>query len=193
MDMKIARRRRPPASKAKRAGRRSRAHDFIIFKIGILRRLIERYANPWITEGHDMTVAEWRILTHLFSASPMTATELSGRLCTDKAEVSRACSSLIANGHVSSNPDPDDRRSTFLAITRSGEQLHDRILPLRQALQDELAARLTASENRTLHKALNKLIEHLSVRLADGGAEISPPPARTPARRKRPAPARRPK
>ncbi len=168
MATKTARRKKPQAPNTKQTGRRSQALDFVIYKIGILRRLIERYANPAITEGHGLTVAEWRVLTHLFSTSPMTATELSARLWTDKAEVSRASSALIAKGLVASRPDAEDRRSTLLAITKSGEQLHDRILPLRQLLQDELTTVLTAAESRTLHKTLEKLIGYLSAQLAAG-------------------------
>ena len=92
---KAKRRKAGQNPRTKPATRHSQALDFIIYKIGILRRLIERYANPAITEAYDMTIAEWRVLTHLFSTSPMTATELSRRLWTDKAEVSRACASLI--------------------------------------------------------------------------------------------------
>jgi DNA-binding MarR family transcriptional regulator len=192
MATKTARPERPPAPKTKRTGRRSQALDFVIYKVGILRRLIERYANPPITEGHGLTVAEWRVLTHLFTTSPMTATELSARLWTDKAEVSRASSALIAKSLITSRPDAEDRRSTLLAITKSGEQLHDRILPLRRLLQDELTAVLTARESRMLHMTLDKLIEYLSAQLAAGETAASAKPRAT-AARKRPAAARTPK
>ncbi len=192
MASRVKRRKAGQQASAKRESRHSQALDFIIYKIGILRRLIERYANPAITETYGMTVAEWRVLTHLFSTSPMTATELSRRLWTDKAEVSRACSSLIAKGLIASRPDAGDRRSALLSITRSGEQLHDRILPLRRTLQNELTAELTVVESRTLHRSLDKLIRLLSERLLAGEESAAPARARPgTARRRKSAPVRR--
>jgi DNA-binding MarR family transcriptional regulator len=185
----MAGRRRTPQTAATRGqarepvGRQSPALDFILFKIGILRRLLERYSNPVIPEQYGATVAEWRVLTHLFASAPTTATELSARLCADKAEISRACSSLIAKGHVSRRPDKTDARSVLLAITRSGIELHNRILPVRRVLEDELAAVLTASEGRTLHRALDKLIEHLLAKTATPPAGVTAPKRR----RSRPA------
>jgi DNA-binding MarR family transcriptional regulator len=133
---------------------------------------MERYSSPIGPAQHHTTLAEWRVLTHLFSCSPTTVTELRTRLCADKAEVSRACSSLITKGYIIQRPDPSDARSTLLIVTPSGIDLHNRILPLRQILEDELAAALTAQESTMLHQALDKLIQYLST--SNGGAARKP-------------------
>lgn len=154
-----------------------------MFKVGMLRRMIERYSNPTIPRRFGTTVAEWRVLTHLYSSSPMTATALSARLCADKAEVSRACNSLIRKGHVTRQLDASDARSMHLAISRSGVALHDRILPLRRALEDELKGILGAAQTEQLHRTLDELIRHFAAKLET--ATVPPPAAKALTRARR--------
>src|SRR5215471_17882084 len=108
----------------------SPAHRSFIYKIGILRRLLDRYSGPALTLQSGLTLAEWRVLTNLYSFSPTTSRQLCLRLHTDKAEVSRACAALIASGYARRHVDPHDRRSALIVITPRGVRLHDQIIPL---------------------------------------------------------------
>jgi DNA-binding MarR family transcriptional regulator len=158
-----------PAGRA--AERRiSPAHRSFIYKIGILRRLLDRYSGPAFTVQSGLTLAEWRVLTNLYSFAPTTSRQLCLRLHTDKAEVSRACAALIASGYASRRADPNDRRSAVILITPRGERLHDRIIPLRQALQRELEAPLNRAEVAELHRILDKLMGYFAERIVAGKA-----------------------
>src|ERR1700751_1543066 len=79
----------------KAAPRTSPAHKFFIYKVGILRRALDRYSGPGLVKRSGLTVAEWRVLTHLYEA-PATALELRMQGHADKAEISRACAGLVA-------------------------------------------------------------------------------------------------
>jgi hypothetical protein len=69
-----------------RAGQQtSRPHRSFIYKIRILRRLLDRYSGPTLTLQSGLTLAEWRVLTNLYSSSPTTSRQLCLRLHTDKA------------------------------------------------------------------------------------------------------------
>ena len=120
----------PPASKSV-----SPAYQSFLYKIATLRRLLDRYSGDELTVQSGLTLAEWRVLTVLYSSSPLTSRQLGQHLRADKAEVSRACTSLSKKEHISTTPDPSDRRSAFLAITARGRRLHDKVIPLRQALR----------------------------------------------------------
>jgi DNA-binding MarR family transcriptional regulator len=162
----------------------SPAHKFFIYKVGILRRALDRYSGPGLVKRSGLTVAEWRVLTHLYEA-PATALELRMQGHADKAEISRACAGLVAKGYVRADIDPNDRRSAMLAITARGTKLHDAIVPLRQALQDELEAWLSPREIVEFHRILDKLTLHLSSRIrvpAKSGHEE--PEASAPIRRR---------
>ena len=88
----------PDAADARASDRKaSPAHRSFIYKIGILRRLLDRYSGPSLADQSGLTLAEWRVLTNLYSSSPTTSRHLCLRLHADKAEVSRACAALIAS------------------------------------------------------------------------------------------------
>jgi DNA-binding MarR family transcriptional regulator len=144
----------------------SPAHRSFIYKVGILRRLLDRYSGPSLTDESGLTLAEWRVLTNLYSSSPTTSRQLCIRLHADKAEVSRACAGLIAKGYASRRIDSADRRSSLIVITPRGERLHDEIIPLRQAMQAELESPLSKAEVGELHRILDKLTEFVSRQVA---------------------------
>lgn len=157
-----------PAAGAGRASVRktSPAHQSFIYKIGILRRLLDRFSGPSLTDQSGLTLAEWRVLSNLYSSSPTTSRQLCLHLHADKAEVSRACAGLTARGYASRRIDATDRRSALLVITPRGERLHDEIVPLRQALQRQLEAALTKAEVAELHRMLDKLTQFVSRKVA---------------------------
>jgi DNA-binding MarR family transcriptional regulator len=148
----------------------SPAHHSFIYKVGILRRLLDRYSGPALAQQSGLTLAEWRVLTNLYSSSPTTSRQLCLRLRTDKAEVSRACAGLIRRGYASRHGDASDRRSALIVITPRGERLHDAIVPLRQALQKELEVPLTKTQVAELHRMLDTLMQHVSGLIGDGPA-----------------------
>jgi DNA-binding MarR family transcriptional regulator len=167
MSKRPGRKARPAAAAAQAADRKaSPAHRSFIYKIGILRRLLDRYSGPSLADQSGLTLAEWRVLTNLYSSSPTTSRQLCLRLHADKAEVSRACAALIARGYASRRIDVADRRSALIVITPRGERLHDEIIPLRQALQTRLEAPLSKAEVAELHRILDKLSEFVSREVA---------------------------
>jgi DNA-binding MarR family transcriptional regulator len=142
-------------SKTPDKSRTSPVHRFFIYKVAMLRRVLDRYLTPAITDQFDMTLAEWRVLTVLYGSSPATVRELCELTQTDKAEVSRACADLVKRGFVHRRSDTDDARSALITITARGERRHDAIVPVRQALQDELETALRRSEIAELRPHLS--------------------------------------
>ena len=174
-------------SKTSEKSRTSPVHRFFIYKVGMLRRALDRYSTPAITDQFDVTLAEWRVLTLLYGSSPATVRELCDMLQADKAEVSRACAGLVKRGLAHRRNDSDDARSVLITITPRGERLHDAIVPVRQALQDELETALSRSEIAEFHRILEKLMSHMRQKMASANdAEVSV--AKLVGRRKKAAP-----
>jgi DNA-binding MarR family transcriptional regulator len=156
------------------------------YKIGQLRKLLDRYSSPSVFERFGLSLAEWRMLSHIHAGGSVTAFWLCRRLQADRAEVSRACASLIDRGYVASRPNPADARSSLLELTRSGRGMYRRIMPVRQQLQKELAGNLNAREIAILYRALDKLTKAISDKM------LAPPAARgARAAKARPVAARR--
>lgn len=153
------------------------------YKIGQLRKLLDRYSSPAVSEQFGLSLAEWRMLSHIHAGGSVTAFWLCRRLQADRAEVSRACASLIRRGYVTSKPNPADARSALLELTRSGRAMFDRIMPVRLQLQKELTEVLDRRELAVLYRALDKLTRAISEKMtpamaAARGSRASAAPAR---------------
>jgi DNA-binding MarR family transcriptional regulator len=140
--------------------------QLIDYKVGQLRKLLDRYSSPIVSEKFGLSLAEWRVLSHIQTGNSVTAFWLCRRLQADRAEVSRACASLIDRGYVASWPNPADARSALLELTRLGQSLFNRILPVRLQLQKELTDALRPQEIVVLYRALDKLTAAISAKMA---------------------------
>jgi DNA-binding MarR family transcriptional regulator len=140
--------------------------DLLDYKIGQLRKLLDRYSSPMIVEQFGLSLAEWRVLSHIHSGSSVTAFWLCRRLQADRAEVSRACAALIRRRYVASRRNPADARSALLELTSAGRTMYRRIMPARQQLQNELIDALDAPEIAVLYRALDKLTKAISDKIA---------------------------
>lgn len=139
----------------------SPVEDTIDYKVGRLRRALDRFSAPRVFDDHGLTLPEWRVVTHIRAGDVVTASWLCDRLLADKAEISRACASLIARGYVASRPNPDDARSSLLRLTAAGRAVYGRVLPARLDLDDALSAALSPSERITLCAMLDKLTAYV--------------------------------
>jgi DNA-binding MarR family transcriptional regulator len=142
------------------------------YKIGQLRKLLDRYSSPGVSERFGLSLAEWRMLSHIQAGRSVTAFWLSRRLQADRAEVSRACASLVRRGYVVSKPNPSDARSALLELTKSGQAVFDKIMPIRLQLQKELSDALDRSELTVLYRALDKLTDAVSAKMTPAAATV---------------------
>jgi DNA-binding MarR family transcriptional regulator len=155
------------------------------YKIGQLRKLLDRYSSPAVSAQFGLSLAEWRMLSHIHAGGSVTAFWLCRRLQADRAEVSRACASLIRRGYVVSKPNPADARSALLELTRPGQAMYGRIMPVRLGLQKELTDALDRRENVILYRALDKLTKTISDKMALAAATPKAKPAPRASARKR--------
>jgi len=158
---------RQPVSESSGVGSIEQLLDY---KIGQLRKLLDRYSSPAVSERFGLSLAEWRMLSHIQAGKSVTAFWLCRRLQADRAEVSRACASLIRRGFVASKPNPADARSALLELTRSGQATFDKIMPVRLQLQKELAEALDRREIAVLYRALDKLTKAITAKMGPTAA-----------------------
>lgn len=147
-------------------GAASPVEGTIDYKVGRLRKALDRYSAPVVSE-FGLTLAEWRVLTHIRAGTSVTASWLCERLLVDKAEVSRACASLTKRGLIASKPNPADARSSLLRLTAAGRSTYARILPARLELDRELASLLTAKEHAALCDMMERLTAEMLRKIAD--------------------------
>jgi DNA-binding MarR family transcriptional regulator len=91
----------------------------------------------------------------------------------DKVKVSRAAASLVARGMLRQTQDPNDGRARVLRMTRKGASAYQGAVPLAREMETEIAAGLSRAEWAALHRALNRLLQHVASLHGsdDGGVE----------------------
>lgn len=139
--------------------------DFLPYRLLLVAKLLDRCTTRLLSESCGLTVAEWRVLAQLARESPSTARHLAEQAWVDRAEVSRAVSSLTAKKLVSKRVNPADRRSAKLFITAAGQRLYDHIHPLRAEFHSSLTHELTPEVMQTVEDALATFAKCCQARL----------------------------
>jgi DNA-binding MarR family transcriptional regulator len=98
------------------------------------------------------------LVTNAAPGRRLRMTELGRRAVVSRERVSRVVTELEAAGLVERQPNPDDRRSWFAAITVDGRRRLREAAPVYlQAVQDHYLAHLTPAEARSVARALAKV------------------------------------
>ncbi|MCR8724773.1 MarR family winged helix-turn-helix transcriptional regulator [Frigidibacter sp. ROC022] len=116
--------------------------DQLLYQVNVLAgRLSRAFAARYKAEI-GLTVPEWRVLAHLSQASSVSIREIVQKVEMEKSRVSRAVSRLEAAGYVSKAADERDKRLVALALTPSGREMFQRLVPMTQAFEAEITAQL---------------------------------------------------
>lgn len=105
----------------------------------------------------------WYDVLLVTNAAPerrMRMTELGERAVVSRERVSRVVTELERARLIERQPNPDDRRSSFAAITAEGRKRLRKAAPVYlQAIEDHFLSHLDEDEIRVLARALGKVLE----------------------------------
>ncbi|TAK47260.1 MAG: MarR family transcriptional regulator [Xanthobacteraceae bacterium] len=107
---------------------------------------------------YDVTIAEWRVILSLHKN--VSGQEITRRWAMDKMAVNRAIASLEQRGLIKKVRNDKDRRIIDLSLTRSGQALYEKLLPVANARYRRLMMGLDKSETKLLREILIKMIIH---------------------------------
>ena len=130
---------------------------FLPYRMSILSNTVSNAIARDYQDQFGLTVPEWRVMAVLGRFGPDAATGLCARTAMDKVTVSRAMNRLIEHGLITRNSDSDDRRRVIARLTRKGQSIHDKIVPVALAHERNLLAALEPGEAATLDRLLAKL------------------------------------
>jgi DNA-binding MarR family transcriptional regulator len=104
----------------------------------------------------------WYDVLLVVNAAPdrrLRMSELGRQAVVSRERVSRVVTELEQHGLIERQPNPDDKRSSFAAITPEGRRrLRSAAPTYLAAVEQHFLSHLTDSEIRTLTKALGKLV-----------------------------------
>lgn len=106
-------------------------------------------------------IVEWRIMALLAVEPWITA----GRICEviglDKAGVSRSVRFLLDKGLVETRYRDNNNRRQFIALTRAGIDLHDRIVLVARAREEQLLTGFSEQDRAAAVRLLARMHENL--------------------------------
>ena len=130
--------------------------DYLPYRITLLAKLLDRCTTRLLQVSSGLSVAEWRVLAQLAIASPGSASvrQLAEQAWVDRAEVSRAATSLERRGYIERRDNPKDRRSPLLYCSDKGLDLYRRVSPSRQDFHRSLTAMLGPEQANAMEAAM---------------------------------------
>jgi DNA-binding MarR family transcriptional regulator len=100
-----------------------------------------------LTEGMDITGAQWGVLTALGHADrPGTVAETARRMGLARQSVQRVADLLVEKGLLQYLPNPDDKRSKLAVVTELGEDFLTRLQDRQQQWVQEIVGAHKDSE-----------------------------------------------
>jgi DNA-binding MarR family transcriptional regulator len=140
---------------------------------GLIQPELER-----VFAAHGVNGGEFDVLAALRRSGPpyrLTPTELSKATMITSGGMTKRLSALEGRGLIRREPDPNDKRSTAVALTREGKRLVETILPEHVANEQRLLIGLSNPERAELAR----LLEDLALSLGDEAAPPRPRRRRT--------------
>jgi DNA-binding MarR family transcriptional regulator len=131
----------------------------VVGRISRLALLLQRELEA-VFAAHGVTGGEFDVLAALRRSGPpyrLTPTELSSALIVSSGGMTKRLNGLEDGGLIRRAPDPNDGRSSTVALTPAGKRLVETILPDHTANERRLLEGLTARERAQLATLLGRL------------------------------------
>lgn len=133
----------------------------IPYRILLLGKMIDRVTAQHVRDTAQLTLAEWRVLTHVEMIGKCSAAEVASVAYSDRAEVSRAVGSLEERGLVQREANPRNRKSSLVSLTAEGKAVHAAIRGERGKFYEQWLTDLNVAERAALNDGLDKVTRRL--------------------------------
>ncbi|HZM25169.1 MAG TPA: MarR family transcriptional regulator [Anaerolineales bacterium] len=111
--------------------------------------------------GYDVTPEQWAVLNRLWEQDGLSQVDLAERTFKDKPSTTRILNLLEKKRIVVRRPDETDRRILRVFLTKTGQDLKDKLIPCAEEVLAKSGENLTRDElalfKMTLHRILSNL------------------------------------
>ena len=136
--------------------------EFLPYQLSITSNAVSDLIARAYRGRFALKVPEWRLMAVLGERTSGTQRELCEATAMDKVTVNRASKALEDRGLIGRAPNAADGRSHHLALTDTGRELYDQIVPLALTVEAELEKILGSGEAKALEKMLAQLRERVA-------------------------------
>jgi DNA-binding MarR family transcriptional regulator len=131
--------------------------EFLPYQLSITSNAVSDLIARSYHGRFGLKIPEWRVMAVLAERGSATQRDLSSATQMDKVTVNRASKTLVERGLVGRAPNATDGRSHHLALSATGEELYQQIVPLALAVEVEIESILGRDEAASLFALLAKL------------------------------------
>lgn len=138
-------------------------------------KLTNRLMAPFSThlaDRYKISLNEFRLLMVIGGMGVTASHEVAELTGVNVMSVSRAVSALERHGRISVTTDPSNRRRKQLTLTEEGQRLYEIMRPQSAKVADYMFSGLNTDEVNMLDSILDKLIDRLEARDADGNSRF---------------------
>ncbi|GAO53266.1 MarR family winged helix-turn-helix transcriptional regulator [Novosphingobium sp. MD-1] len=131
------------------------------YRILLLAKMIDRVTSQHVREKAAMSLAEWRVISHVELMGQCSASEIADAAFVDRAEVSRAVGVLEGRGLIQREPHPRNRKSSLISLTEEGKRIYASVREERSGMYEDWLGDLSADERRQLDIELRKVMRRV--------------------------------
>lgn len=142
-----------------KAGQQLKLAEFLPYQLSITSNAVSDLIAHAYRGKFALKIPEWRVMALLGEDESATQRQLVAATAMDKVTVNRACKALEERGLIGRAPNAADGRSHHLALTPTGRDLYNQIVPEALAIEAELERVLGSSEAKALASMLSQLRE----------------------------------
>lgn len=146
-----------------KAGQKLTLAEFMPYQLSITSNAVSDLIARAYRGRFALKIPEWRLMAVLGERPSATQRALCEATAMDKVTVNRASKALENRGLIGRAPNTSDGRSHHLALTDTGRELYDQIVPLALSVEAELEKILGSGGA----KALEEMLAQLRARVAE--------------------------
>ena len=128
--------------------------EFLPYQLSITSNAVSDLIARAYRGRFALKIPEWRVMAVLGEVASATQRELVAATAMDKVTVNRASKALEDRGLIGRAPNVADGRSHHLALTGTGRELYEQIVPMALSVEAQL---LASEEAQALEAMLTKL------------------------------------
>lgn len=131
--------------------------EFLPYQLSITSNAVSDLIARAYRGKFALKIPEWRLMAVLGEVASATQRELVAATAMDKVTVNRASKALEERGLIGRAPNAADGRSHHLALTVTGRELYEQIVPMALSVEAELEIVLGNGEAKALEAMLAQL------------------------------------
>jgi DNA-binding MarR family transcriptional regulator len=135
--------------------------EFLPYQLSVTSNAVSDLIARSYRGRFGLKIPEWRLMAVLGERESATQRDLVSATAMDKVSVNRASKALVERRLIGRAPNAADGRSHHLALTTTGRELYEQIVPLAVSIENDLEQALGKDDAVLLASILLKLREQV--------------------------------